>query len=283
MDPAPSREAIDALALRPASGWDRGFDAAGQAGSANAQLALEGFVERTLSGYGNGRDFPARGRVSGLSPHLHFGEVSPAQVWHAVMQAQHSGEGSGDDAWKFLSELAWREFAHHVLWHRPECPTTPLNPRFEQFAWREPEHEPAAAADLLAWQRGRTGVALVDAGMRELWATGRMHNRVRMVAASFLCKNLRLHWLHGARWFWHTLVDADLANNTMGWQWCAGCGADAAPFFRIFNPDTQAERFDPDGRYRARWRAADPVSEAIVDLKRSRQQALEAYRNLPSA
>ena len=158
-----------------------------------------------------------------------------------------------------------------------------MNPRFEQFAWREPEHEPAAAADLLAWQRGRTGVALVDAGMRELWATGRMHNRVRMVAASFLCKNLRLHWLHGARWFWHTLVDADLANNTMGWQWCAGCGADAAPFFRIFNPDTQAERFDPDGRYRARWRAADPVSEAIVDLKRSRQQALEAYRNLPSA
>jgi deoxyribodipyrimidine photo-lyase len=174
----------------------------------------------------------------------------------------------------FLRQLGWREFAHHLLYHFPEMTLNPLRPQFSGFPWR---HDPKR---LRAWQRGCTGYPLVDAGMRELWGTGWMHNRVRMIAGSFLTKDLLLPWIEGARWFWDTLVDADLANNTLGWQWVAGCGADAAPYFRIFNPESQAERFDPKGDYVGRWvpelgSAAYP--RQIVDHARARERALDAY------
>jgi deoxyribodipyrimidine photo-lyase len=183
-----------------------------------------------------------------------------------------------------MAEIGWREFAHHLLYHFPHTTDAPLRADFARFPWRED------AAQRRAWQRGLTGVPLVDAGMRELWHTGWMHNRVRMVVGSFLVKNLRLHWLEGARWFWDTLVDADLASNTLGWQWCAGCGADAAPYFRVFNPESQAAKFDPEGAYQRHWvpesaaetgggtRGAYPPP--IVDLKASRVAALEAFASL---
>ncbi len=187
--------------------------------------------------------------TSRLSPHLHFGEISPRQVWQAVKRLAESQSipAAVWRDWQFLTELGWREFAHHLLFHFPHTPEQPLRAEFARFPWRK------NAAWLRAWQRGRTGYPLVDAGMRELWSTGWMHNRVRMVVASFLVKNLLLPWQEGARWFWDTLVDADLANNTLGWQWTAGCGADAAPFFRIFNPVSQGEKFDPEGSYVRRW------------------------------
>ena len=196
-----------------------------------------------------------------MSPHLHFGEISPRQVW-AVATAE-----------PFRRQLVWREFAHHLLFHFPQTATEPLRPEFARFPWRD---DPVA---LKAWQRGRTGFPLVDAGMRELWATGWMHNRVRMVVASFLVKDLLLPWQEGARWFWDTLVDADLANNTLGWQWCAGCGADVAPYFRIFNPANQAAKFDPRGEYVRRW-VSEPVSPPIVDHRGARLRALEALATI---
>lgn len=183
--------------------------------------------------------------TSRLSPHLHFGEIGPRQVWHRVHEWLDDMRSRGPDT--FLNELAWREFAHHLLYHFPQTPEEALDTRFGDFPWKD---DPKA---LRAWQNGRTGIPMVDAGMRELWATGWMHNRVRMVVASFLTKNLRLLRQYGERWFWDTLVDANLANNTLGWQWVAGCGADAAPYFRIFNPIRQGERFDPDGAYVRHW------------------------------
>jgi deoxyribodipyrimidine photo-lyase len=179
-----------------------------------------------------------------------------------------------------MAEIGWREFAHHLLYHYPHTPDAPLRADFARFPWRED------AAQRDAWQRGRTGIPMVDAGMRELWHTGWMHNRMRMVVASFLVKNLRLHWLEGARWFWDTLVDADLASNTLGWQWAAGCGADAAPYFRVFNPESQAAKFDAAGDYQRRWvleAAAGPLGgypAAIVDLKASRVAALAAFAEM---
>lgn len=179
-----------------------------------------------------------------------------------------------------MAEIGWREFAHHLLYHFPRTTNEPLRTDFLRFPWRE------NARELTAWQQGKTGIPLVDAGMRELWETGWMHNRARMVVASFLVKNLRMHWLHGARWFWGTLVDADLASNTLGWQWAAGCGADAAPYFRVFNPKSQAEKFDPQSNYIKRWipelsgREAKPYPTPIVDLKTSREAALEAFKTL---
>jgi deoxyribodipyrimidine photo-lyase len=181
--------------------------------------------------------------------HLHFGETSPRQVWTAVNRHEQ-GRGRfepGTGAAAYLRQLIWREFAHHLLYHFPRTPTEPLRSEFVAFPWRNDD------SALRSWQRGITGYPIVDAGMRELWHTGWMHNRVRMLTASFLVKGLLLHWLHGAHWFWDTLVDADLANNTFGWQWTAGCGADAAPYFRIFNPVTQGQRFDGGGRYVRRW------------------------------
>ena len=221
--------------------WSGGIAAAWTPGEAGGQKQLEGFLDLALGDYGTGRDLPGTEGVSRLSPYLHWGEISVRQVWHA---AETSG---GSDAEPYLRELAWREFANHLLWQFPALPDTPFQPQFAAFPWRD------APADLRAWQRGLTGYPLVDAGMRELWATGWMHNRVRLVTASFLVKHLLLPWQDGERWFWDTLVDADLASNAMNWQWIAGSGADAAPYYRIFNPVLQGEKFDADGAYTRRW------------------------------
>ena len=198
--------------------------------------------------YRERRDRPDRDGTSMLSPHLHFGEITPRQVWHAVQRDGHAdGVGPSDGAEALLREVGWREFAHRLLHHFPRSVSKPLRPRFARFPWRRDQR------GLRAWQRGRTGFPIVDAGMRQLWHTGWMHNRVRMIVASFLVKDLLIPWLEGAKWFWVTLVDADLANNTLGWQWTAGCGADAAPFFRVFNPMGQGEKFDPAGAYVRHW------------------------------
>jgi deoxyribodipyrimidine photo-lyase len=219
-----------------------------QPGELGASQRLAGFVRDGLSSYGEERDRPDHEGTAMLSPHLHFGEVSPAQVWHAIQQAETPRQGRQNSAAQpFLRQLAWREFAYHLLYHLPETQTRPLRPEFLGFPFRTAPH------DYKAWCRGQTGYPLVDAGMRQLWHCGWMHNRVRMVVASFLVKHLLIGWEEGAAWFWDTLVDADLANNTLGWQWAAGCGADAAPYFRIFNPVSQGTRFDPSGDYVRRW------------------------------
>jgi deoxyribodipyrimidine photo-lyase len=244
---APRSEAIAALGLLPQPRWDAGLAAHWQPGEAGAHARLEDFCLAGLADYETDRDRPDRPGSSRLSPHLHFGELSPRQCLAAVRNAVVDRPDARRSAAVFAREIGWREFAHHLLHHFPYTATRPLDERFARYAWSED------ATLLEAWQRGRTGYPLVDAGMRELWATGWMHNRVRMIAASLLVKNLRQPWLAGARWFWDTLVDADLANNTLGWQWTAGCGADAAPFFRIFNPVLQAARHDPQRSYLRRW------------------------------
>lgn len=245
-DEGPSGIPVAALGLQPSPRWDRTFWDAWNPGEAGAHEALEIFLEGTLDGYADGRDRPAQTSTSRLSPHLHFGEIAPWRIHAAVHAARSTARERHVDT--FAKELGWREFAHHLLHHFPETVSANFNKRFDGFPWQTPSSE--------QWRRveeGRTGIPLVDAGLRELWHTGWMHNRVRMVVGSCLTKHLRWHWQHGARWFWDTLVDADLANNTLGWQWVAGTGADAAPYFRIFNPATQAARFDPDGIYIARW------------------------------
>lgn len=271
--------ATEIAAPRPR--WDAGFWKAWTPGEAGAQRRLHDFLDR-LDAYPAERDFPSVEATSRLSPHLHFGEIAPARALHAAR------ERGGTGADKFIAELGWREFAYYVLHHWPDSLRANFNPRFDALPWRED------AAGLEAWKRGRTGVPLVDAGMRQLWHEGWMHNRVRMVAASWLTKHMGLHWAHGAHWFMHTLVDADLASNTLGWQWVAGTGADAAPYFRVFNPVTQSRRFDPDGDYIRRWvpelRALDAKaihapwesgatprgypSRPLVDLSEGRADAL---------
>ena len=250
--PAPARwpksAALAELGLLPDIKWDAGFRKVWQPGEAGAQARLKRFAG-AMDGYADGRDQPAAEATSGLSPHLHFGEIGPRQIWAA---ARAQGKGSGvfpahRGAQVFLKEVGWREFAYHLLYHFPATPRQPLRAEFAAFPWRQD------AKQLRAWQRGLTGYPIVDAGMRQLWATGWMHNRVRMIVASFLVKHLRLSWQEGAAWFWDTLVDADLASNTLGWQWSAGCGADAAPYFRIFNPILQGQKFDPAGDYVRRW------------------------------
>nr|BAL54391.1 deoxyribodipyrimidine photo-lyase [uncultured Gammaproteobacteria bacterium] len=231
---------LAALELMPRIGWYRGLAQTWRPGEAGALARLEAFRSGPLAEYASLRDRPDLPATSRLSPHLHFGEISPKQVAASILASGHSGEA-------FLRELIWREFSHHLLYHFPKLPGQPLDQRFHAFPWR------VAKDALAAWQQGQTGIPLVDAGMRELWATGWMHNRIRMVAASFLVKNLLISWQEGARWFWDTLVDADLANNSQNWQWVAGCGADAAPFFRIFNPVLQGRKFDPLGNYIRRW------------------------------
>jgi deoxyribodipyrimidine photo-lyase len=235
------------LQLEPTIDWAGGIRSTWCPGEDSAQRELQRFLATAVTGYLEHRDRPDEIQTSRLSPHLHFGEISPRQVWHAVRKdaGKHSAIQRGAEA--YLRQLGWREFAHHLLFHFPHTVDQPLRPEFANFPWRD------NSADLKAWQRGQTGYPLVDVGMRELWATGWMHNRVRMVAASFLVKHLLLPWQAGDRWFWDTLVDADLANNTLGWQWVAGCGADAAPYFRIFNPVAQGEKFDPNGNYVRRW------------------------------
>jgi deoxyribodipyrimidine photo-lyase len=242
----PPSAALDALALRPTRRWDEGLEACWQPGSRGAAERLAAFVREAFDQYTVDRDRPDRTGTSRLSPHLHFGEIGPRQVWHAVRAFAAPRRLRWRES-QFLAELGWREFAHHLLHHFPQTPTEPLRPAFAEFPWRD---DPAVLA---AWRRGRTGYPIVDAGMRELWRTGWMHNRVRMIVGSFLVKDLLLPWNDGARWFWDTLVDADLAANTLGWQWIAGCGADAAPYFRIFNPTAQGRRFDPEGAYVRRY------------------------------
>lgn len=285
------------LGLLPKIPWDAGLREAWTPGEAGALAALDTFLGGAVGPYATDRDRPDRDGTSRLSPHLHFGEIGPRQIVHALHQ-----QGLGERAAPFARELGWREFSTHLLHHFPHTCDAPLNPEFERFPWAEPD-----PAMLHGWQRGNTGIPIVDAGMRELWSTGWMHNRVRMIVASFLTKNLRYHWLHGARWFWDTLVDADLPNNTQGWQWSAGSGADAAPYFRIFNPVLQGERFDPEGAYVRRfvpelgrvpaklihkpWTlrpaeldacaiAGTPWARPIVDLAASREAALAAYQGM---
>ncbi len=265
-------ESLDTLALHPSHRWADKLAGHWVPGEEAALDQLDAFAER-IADYAQARDIPGRDGTSRLSPHLHFGELGPRQIRAALSTCVPQ------DADKYMSELGWREFAHHLLYHFPHTPQNAFNPRFAQFPWRDAS---TAQDDLRLWQRGETGIELVDAGMRELWATGWMHNRVRMIVGSLLTKNLGIHWLAGANWFWDTLVDADLANNTLGWQWVAGCGADASPYFRIFNPDTQAQRFDPDRRYRDRWLNTPPPAP-IVDLKQSRAQALERYKKVRNA
>ncbi len=286
---------LDALHLRPSISWDEGFWEHWSAGEGGSREALEVFVEGALQGYRQERDRPDRVGTSRISPHLHFGEIAPWRIVAELEKVRTASNASDMDA--YIRELGWREFAYHLLHHFPHTTTENLNPRFEGFDWA-----PSNRIELGAWQCGRTGVPIVDAGMRELWSTGVMHNRVRMIVASYFTKHMRMHWLEGARWFWNTLVDADLASNTLGWQWVAGTGADAAPYFRVFNPVTQARKFDPDGRYIARWvpelatlplparyapwehpelgqrLAPDYPARPIIDLAQGRDAALAAYK-----
>jgi deoxyribodipyrimidine photo-lyase len=256
LDSAP----LESLRLLPRIAWDGVMEKTWTPGEAGARERLAAFVparaaaSAAIARYATGRDEPGTPGTSMLSPHLHWGEISPRRVWNAVDRALAASSASGapqasvaSNAAKFKAEIVWREFAYHVLSNFPATSDAPLRPEFSKFPWSDD------AALRRAWERGRTGYPLVDAGMRELWATGWMHNRVRMSVSSFLVKHLLQHWMHGAHWFWDTLVDADLASNSLGWQWSAGCGADAAPYFRIFNPVLQGEKFDPDGAYVRRW------------------------------
>ncbi len=256
--------------------WAADFGAHWQPGEAGARRRLEQFAAEHVHRYGSDRDLPAVDGTSRLSPYLHFGELHPARVWSVIRfaSAARASDAKGADA--FLRELGWREFSYYLLHHWPELPEQNFRPEFDRFPCRNDD------AALRAWQEGRTGYPLVDAGMRQLWQTGWMHNRVRMVAASFLVKHLLIHWREGAAWFHDTLVDADLANNSAGWQWVAGCGADAAPYFRIFNPSLQADKFDPDSDYIHRWvpelaDGHDAYPEPLVDHAAARQRALDAY------
>ena len=251
------------------------FGESGCPGEAGAQARWQAFVDRGLAGYADGRDQPAAAATSRLSAHLHFGEISPGAIWRDAIRAVDERPAQAADVEKFLSELGWREFSHYLLHHFPDMTHAPFQKQFQAFPWRRDD------AALARWRRGITGYPLVDAGMRELWATGTMHNRVRMVCASFLTKHLLLHWREGADWFMDTLVDADLANNTAGWQWVAGCGADAAPYFRIFNPLLQAKKFDPQGDYVRRWvhdLSSGSYPPPMVEHRAARERALQAYR-----
>ncbi|MCG5052642.1 MAG: DNA photolyase family protein [Myxococcales bacterium] len=296
---------LDAFGLQPTPDWASPFLRMFEPGEDGAHARLQRFLQGGLGHYAEGRDRPDLEGVSRLSPHLHFGELSPRAAFHAARQAGEAGAVAAPNAVKFTSELGWREFAHHLLFHFPATVHEPLNPAFTRFPWAEDERA------LGAWQKGKTGYPLVDAGMRELWQTGFMHNRVRMVVASFLVKHLLLPWQRGAAWFWDTLLDADLANNTLGWQWVAGCGADAAPFFRIFNPVMQADKFDPRGAYIRRfvpelaklpdkwlarpWQAEPHVLRSagvtlgtsyphpLVDHAFARERALAAFAELKSS
>jgi deoxyribodipyrimidine photo-lyase len=280
-DPLPAPETLTTLevptddladwALLPTSpDWAGGLRDRWTPGEASALATLESFATGDLASYDR-RDEPGLDATSHLSPHLRFGEISPFQIWHRLHGELPAAARRNRDG--YLRQLVWREFNWNILFHQPQLATENFRPEFDAFPWSAPE-----PAVLAAWQRGTTGIRLVDAGMRELWATGYMHNRVRLVAASLLVKNLLVDWRVGEQWFWDTLVDADEANNPGNWQWVAGSGADAAPYFRVFNPDLQASRFDPRGEYTARWIPDDELASApIVDLAETRRAALAAY------
>ncbi len=244
----PSDKIADWKLLPTKPNWATGFAGTWQPGEHGAANLLIRFLDDALAHYAEGRDRPDKTLTSRLSPHLHWGEISPQQVWHATRAAMAAAEGKLDGGGeKFLKEVLWREFAYSLLHHWPDLPQKSFKPEYENFPWVKDD------AALHRWQRGQTGYPIVDAGMRELWATGIMHNRVRMIVASFLIKHLQIDWREGQRWFWDTLVDADIANNAASWQWVAGCGADASPYYRIFNPMLQGAKFDPDGTYVKRW------------------------------
>ncbi len=290
----------DLLPTRP--NWAKGFEAHWQPGEAGARERLDRFLSEEIANYASERDRPDLPSTSRLSPHLRFGEISPRVIWHVTKHHVAAGHVSERDADKFLSEIGWREFSYHLLFHNPDIAERNFQERFDAFPWQSPGQE------FDAWCRGRTGYPLVDAGMRELWRTGWMHNRVRMVAASFLVKHLRINWRDGEQWFWDTLVDADPANNPASWQWVAGSGADAAPYFRIFNPIIQGEKFDPNGDYVRRWvpeikdlpnkfihrpweapedirasagiRLGEDYPAPIVDHATAREAALDAFKSL---
>ena len=304
-DAFPQSEPLSALALRStAPDWAGGMRAMWTPGEAGARARLDAFAAGAVSRYRDRRDRPGVAGTSRLSPHLHFGEIGPRQIWRAITARAPWDTANPMPAGveTYLSEIAWREFSYHLLYHVPTLPDEPLRPEFERFPWVE------NAEGLSAWQCGATGYPIVDAGMRELWSTGWMHNRVRMIVASFLIKDLLLHWRAGERWFWDVLVDADLASNAVSWQWVAGCGADAAPYFRVFNPSLQGAKFDPDGAYVRRWvpeigrlpdallhapwkarpidladagvRLGRTYPEPIVDHDGARRRALEAFRSV---
>ena len=308
--PLPSPRTIDAPAKWPRSeeltawrllpskpNWAKGFDALWSPGEAGARKRLSTFIDKSLDHYADDRDRPDKPATSRLSPHLHWGEIGPRQVWHAMQTAKEENAKVERHVTKFLSEIGWREFSHHLLYHFPTLPERNYRQQFDAFPWESDDRA------FKAWTQGRTGYPIVDAGMRELWATGTMHNRVRMVAASFLIKHLMIPWQRGEEWFWDTLVDADLANNAASWQWVAGSGADAAPYFRIFNPVIQGEKFDPDGAYVRRWvpelKNCDPrfihrpwqssnfaalaYEKPIIDHDMARTRALAAYRSTSDA
>jgi deoxyribodipyrimidine photo-lyase len=279
LHPAPTRSGAD---------WSVGFDRF-TPGERGARKALRRFLREGLADYRGGRDRPDLNLTSHLSPHLRFGEISPHRILIELDKAVAVNPRLADSAAKFRAELAWRDFSYNLLHQQPRLHEINFRDDFDAFPWRDDTRA------LHAWRRGETGYDLVDAGMKELWATGYMHNRVRMVVASFLVKHLLIDWREGEAWFWDCLLDADPANNPASWQWVSGCGADAAPYFRIFNPMTQAAKFDPEGVYRARWlggdldsyvRAdkagqpnADPRRRPIVDHAQARQRALDAYQN----
>ncbi len=241
-------ESLESLNLLPTKpDWAGGLRAAWDPGETAGRHQLAGFIDDGVAAYANSRDSFEPDATSRLSPHLHFGEISPNQVWHAVRHASDAALAGAHGAQAFLRQIGWREFSHHLLHHFPAMATEPLRPEFADFPWRDDQ------TALTAWQRGRTGYPIVDAAMRQLWQTGWMPNRTRMIVASFLVKHLLIPWQTGAAWFWDTLVDADLANNAAGWQWVAGCGADAAPYFRVFNPVLQGQKFDAAGDYVRRW------------------------------
>ena len=295
--PAPPSDELDNWQLLPRHpDWAGGMREAWVPGEATAQRQLANFLASTLARYKTGRNLPGEDGTSRLSAHLHWGEISPRQVWHGA-RALPAGDGLAT----YLGEILWREFAAYLLWHHPTMPEAPLRPAFAKLPFRPP------GDDMRAWQRGQTGIPIVDAGMRQLWRLGWMHNRVRMITASFLVKNLLIDWREGERWFWDTLVDADLATNAASWQWIAGSGTDSQPFFRIFNPVTQGETWDKAGPYVRRWvpelndlpdrwlhapwtapaadlrRAKVTLGQTypapIVDLGQSRDRALQAYRS----
>lgn len=264
------------LDILPTNQWYRKLEQHWDVSEAGAQKRLDYFLSNGLLGYKDKRNNPAEDHTSKMSPYLHFGNISPRDVWHQSRVAGVSQNWETDTD-HFGSELGWREFSYSLLYHFPDLPREPLQKKFENFPWARDD------SALEKWQRGLTGIPLVDAGMRELWETGWMHNRVRMVVGSLLVKNMLLHWHHGEEWFWDCLVDADLANNAASWQWIAGCGADAAPYFRVFNPATQADRFDPNAEYIKKWipeYGTPDYPEPIVDLKESRVKALEAYQEI---